>query len=191
MIDLKPLFSAARRPALTLTLLPFLILAGCRSAPDAPQQKAAQATPTPKPSPEAHVFVDEARLAKPYAIVGGSVQNVGQERLEKLSVEVELRRRGDSGVETREIKVEPGDLEPGQQGKFSLKVLSEEWSGSRVIGLKSGARAQEVAFRSLPGAKRPPEKVKNDVVIVNTPGKKKSGGGDDFINTPDTPYSVP
>jgi hypothetical protein len=190
MIYLKTLFSAALRPAHMLTLLPFLILAGCHSAPDAQQQKAAQATPTPKPSPEAHIFVDEARLAKPYAIVGGSVQNVGNERLEKLSVEIELRRRADSGVETRELKVEPGDLEPGQQGKFSLKVLSEEWSGSRVIGLKSGTSEQEVAFRSLPGAKRPPEKVKNDVVIVNTPGKKKPGG-DDFINTPDTPYSVP
>lgn len=187
----KTLVSVVCKPAPALTLLLFLTLSGCQSTPDARQQKAAQATPTPKPSPEANIFVDEARLAKPYAIVGGSVQNVGSEKLEKLSVEVELRRRADSGVETREIKVEPGDLEPGQQGKFSLKVLSEEWSGSRVIGLKSGARAQEVAFRSLPGAKRPPEKIKNDVVIVNTPGKKKSGGGDDFINTPDTPYSVP
>src|SRR5215207_883899 len=159
MIYHKTLFSAARRPAYTLTLLPFLILAGCQTAPDAPRQKAAQAAPTPKPSPEAHIFVDEARLAKPYAIVGGSVQNVGAGKLENLSVEIELKRRDDSGVETREIRVEPGDLEPGQQGKFSLKVLSEEWSGSRVIGLKSGAREQGVAFRSLPGAKRPPEKV--------------------------------
>ena len=191
MFYLKTHFSAALMLAVPLSLLPFLFLAGCQTAPDARQQKAAaQATPTPKPSPEAHVFLDEARLARPYAIVGGSVQNVGKEKLERLSVEVELRRRADSGVETREIKVEPGDLEPGQQGKFSLKVLSEEWSGSRVIGLKSGTRAQEVAFKSLPGAKRPPEKIKNDVVIVNTPAKKKSGG-DDFINTPDTPYSVP
>ena len=190
MIYLKTLVSSARMPALTLTLIPFLILSGCQKAPDASQQKAAQATPTPKPEPQAHVFFDEALLAKPYAILGGAVQNVGKERLEKLSVEIELRRRADSGVETREIKVEPADLEPGQQGKFSLKVLSEEWSGSRVVGLKSGARAEEVAFRALPGAKRPPEKVKDEVIVVKTPTKKKSGG-DDFINTPDTPYSVP
>lgn len=188
MIYLRTLVSAARRPALTLTLLPFLILLGCQNSPDASQQKAARATPTPKPEPQAHVFVDEARLAKPYAIIGGAVQNVGNEKLEKLSVEVELRRRADSGVETRELKVEPADLEPGQQGKFSLKVLSEEWSGSRVVGLKRGGA--EVAFRSLPGAKRPPEKIKDNVIIVKTPGKKRSGG-DDFINTPDTPYSVP
>lgn len=187
---LKTLASAARRPVFTLTLLPFLILSGCQKAPDASQQKAAKATPTPKPEPQAHVFVDEAMLAKPYAIIGGAVQNVGKERLEKLSIEIELKRRDDSGVETREIKVEPADLEPGQQGKFSLKVLSEEWSSSRVVGLKGGARSEEVAFKSLPGAKRPPEKMKDNVIIVKTPSKKKSSG-DEFINTPDNPYSVP
>ncbi|HEX8147280.1 MAG TPA: hypothetical protein VF591_08885 [Pyrinomonadaceae bacterium] len=190
MIYLRNLVSAGRKPALTLTLLPFLFLSACQKAPDASQQKAAQATPTQKPEPQAHVFVDEAMLARPYAIIGGAVQNVGNGKLEKLSVEIELRRRADSGVETREIKVEPADLEPGQQGKFSLKVLSEEWSGSRVVGLRSGARAEEVAFKSLPGAKRPPEKIKDNVIIVKTPAKKKSGG-DEFINTPDNPYSVP
>jgi hypothetical protein len=190
MIYRKNLFSAGRQTTLTLTLLPFLILSGCQKAPDAARQKAAQATPTPRPEPQAHVFADEPMLAKPYAIIGGAVQNVGGERLEKLSVQIELRRRADSGVETREVRVEPADLEPGQQGKFSLKVLSEEWSNSRVVGLKSGARAEEVVFRSLPGAKRPPEKIKDNVIIVKTPGKKKPGG-DDFINTPDTPYSVP
>lgn len=188
MIYLKTLVSAALKPALTLTLLPFLILSGCQKPFDASPQKAARATPIPKPEPQAHIFVDEAMLARPYAVIGGSVQNVGNEKLEKLSVEVELRRRADSGVETREVKVEPADLEPGQQGKFTLKVLSEEWSGSRVVGLRrSGA---EVAFRSLPGAKRPPEKIKDNVIIVKTPSKKKPGG-DDFINTPDNPYSVP
>ena len=189
MIYLKSLVSAVWKTVFTLTLIPFLILSGCQKAPDATQQKVALATPTPKPEPEAHIFVDEAMLAKPYAIIGGAVQNVGKEKLEKLSVEIELRRRADSGVERREIKVEPADLEPGQQGKFSLKVLSEEWSSSRVVGLKSGARAEEVAFQSLPGAKRPPEKLKDNVIIIKTPTKKKSG--DDFINTPDTPYSVP
>ena len=188
MIYLNTLVSAARKSALTLTLLPFLILSGCQKSPEASQQKVAQATPTPKPEPQAHIFVDEAMLAKPYAIIGGAVQNVGNEKLEKLSVEVELRRRADSGVETREVKVEPADLEPGQQGKFSLKVLSEEWSGSRVVGLRRGD-GEEIAFRPLPGAKRPPEKFKDNVIIVKTPRKKSSG--DDFINTPDTPYSVP
>src|SRR5215217_209975 len=107
MMYLNTLVSAARKPALTLTLLPFLILSGCQKSPEASQKAAAQATPTPKPEPKAHIFVDEAMLAKPYAIIGGAVQNVCDEKLEKLSVEVELRRRDSPGVETREIKVEP------------------------------------------------------------------------------------
>jgi hypothetical protein len=190
MIYLKSLFSHGRKTALTLTLIPFLILSGCQKAPDSTRQQAALATPTPTPEPQAHVIEDEAMLAKPYAIIGGAVQNVGNERLEKLSLRIELRRRADSSVEMREIKVEPEDLEPGQKGKYSLKLLSEEWSVWHVVGLKSGARAGEIAFKSLPGAKRPPEKFKDNVIIVKTPSKKKSGG-DDFINSPDNPYSVP
>lgn len=190
MFYLKTLVSAARWPTLTFALLPLLLCSGCQTADRAKQQKTAQAAPTPKPEPEAHIFIDEAMLAKPFAILGGAVENVGPEKLEELSIEIELRRRDDSGVETREIKVVPDQLEPGQKGKFSLKVLSEEWSGSRVVRLKSGTRTQEVAFKSLPGAKRPPEKFKDNVTIVNTPAKKRAGS-DDFINTPDTPYSVP
>jgi hypothetical protein len=186
---LKILFSAALKPALILSFLPLLSSTACRTGQE-PTPQAARTQPTPSPSPEANIFVDEAMLAKPFAIIGGAVQNVGGERLEKLSVEIELRRRSDSGVERREVSVEPGDLGPGQQGKFSLKVLSEEWSGSRVVRLRSGSRTQEIAFTSLPGAKRPPERVKENVVIVKTPSQKKSDGSE-FINTPDTPYKVP
>jgi hypothetical protein len=83
------------------------------------------------------------------------------------------------------------DLEPGKKGKFSLKVLSDEWSSTRVVGLRSGARPQEeVAFKAQPGAKRPPEKIKDNIIIVKTPAQKKSGDSE-FINTPDTPYKVP
>jgi len=180
---------------MAVSILTLLALNGCQqasvdrtsvddSAPNAAQNR-------PAPTPEANIFVDEAMLAKPYAIIGGAVENIGTQRLEKLSVEIELRRRSDGSVERREVSVQPQDLEPGKQGRFSLKVLSEEWSGSRVVRLRSSSRLQqEVAFKPQPGAKRPPEKVKGDVIIIKTPTQKKSNGSD-FINTPDTPYSVP
>jgi len=170
-------------------MLFLFVLSGCQSDRVASQQ-AARTQPTPPPAHEANILVDEPMLVKPYAIIGGTVQNAGNGKLEKLSVEIELKRRSDLTVEKREVSVVPGDLEPGQEGKFSLKVLSEEWSGSRVVKLKSGLRAQEIAFKSLPGAKRPPEKIKDNVIIVNTPSKKMSDGSE-FINTPDTPYKVP
>lgn len=181
----------------TLPLLAVLLYSGCQQKASGPANAggpaastAAQSPSATPAAPEANVYVDEARLAKPYAIIGGTVENVGAERLEKLSVEIELRRRADNGVERREVAVEPSVLEKGKQGRFRLKVLSDEWSGSRVVGLRSGARTQEVAFKSLPGAKRPPERIEAKTVVVNPPARKKSDGGD-FINTPDTPYKVP
>jgi hypothetical protein len=190
-------FGLSRQFLTTLPVLAALLFSGCQQKKAEPavarETKTATATQSPtatQPAPEANIYVDEARLAKPYAIIGGTVENVGAERLEQLSVEIELRRRGDGGVERREVSVEPGILEKGKQGRFRLKVLSEEWSGSRVVSLRSGARTQEVAYKALPGAKRPPEKVENKTVVVLPPARKKAGGGD-FINTPDTPYKVP
>lgn len=192
----KSLFSAAGATLLTASVLTLAGLSGCQTGSveqasgDASAPKTAQTRPATH-TPEANVFVDEPMRAKPYAVIGGVVENTGAQRLERLSVEIELRRRADGSIERREVPVEPGDLEPGKQGKFSLKVLSDEWSGSRVVKLKSGSREpQEIAFRAQPGAKRPPEKIKPNVVIVKTPAQKKSGNSD-FINTPDTPYSVP
>ena len=196
MFYLKNRFSAAGMALLAAFILTLSALSGCqktsveRPPGDASAQKTAQTRPA-APAPEANIFADEAMMAKPYAIIGGAVENIGAQRLEKLSVEIELRRRADGSVERREVSVVPADLEPGGQGKFSLKVLSEEWSGSRVVGLRSGTRQpQEVAFRTQPGAKRPPEKIKPNVVTVKTPAQKRSDGSD-FINTPDTPYKVP
>ena len=194
MVYQKCLLSSSNALLLKASLIALCALSGCqKSSPanaDGTSAKTAQTQTQPVPTPEANIFVDEAMLAKPYAIIGGAVENVGAQRLERLSVEIELRRRTDGSYERREVPVTPGDLEPGKQGKFSLKVLSEDWSGSRVVRLLSGARPQEVAFKPLPGAKRPPEKVKGNVVNVKTPTQKKSDGGD-FINTPDTPYKVP
>jgi hypothetical protein len=190
MFYLRKLFSAAGISTLAAALT-LSALSGCqRKSVEAPTREAAQTRPAPAPTPEANIFVDEPMLSKPYAVIGGAVENIGSQRLENLSVEIELKRRADGSLEKREVSVEPGDLEPGKQGKFSLKVLSNDWSGSRVVKLRSGSgQPQEVAFKPQPGAKRPPEKLKDNVIIVKTPSKKKSG--DDFINTPDTPYSVP
>jgi hypothetical protein len=179
-----------------LVLCTLLLSAACRGTPHPPGGAAAVNRTAPAqakaaPTPEANIFVDEPRLAKPYAVVGGTVKNVGPQRLEQLSVQVELRRRDDGTVERREVSVEPAALAPGEQGKFALKVKTEEFRGSSVVGLRSGARAGEVVFVSMPGAKRPPERLPERVVNVKTPKQKPRSAGDDFINTPDTPIKVP
>ncbi|MDQ3803531.1 MAG: hypothetical protein M3416_06835 [Acidobacteriota bacterium] len=132
-------------------------------------------------------------LRKPHAILGGTVQNVGGGRLENLTVELELRRRGDGGTELRAVPVEPAVLAPGEKGRYSLKVLSGEWSGSRLLRLRSGARAEDVAFKTSPGARRPPERIPDSRTITVTKDSRPRprSGGEEFINTPDTPVSVP
>jgi hypothetical protein len=193
------------RPKLAALALLFsanaLLFSGCQKSESArPSNQAADSTSTSTPepqsakaaaAPEAQIYVDEAMLRKPFAVIGGTVENVGGERLENLLVEIELRRRADGTLERREVSVKPGDLEPGEQGRYSIRVLSEEWSGSRVVSLRSGARAEEVVFKTLPGAKRPPERIpEKKITVVEGPRRKKSQG-EEFINTPDTPIPVP
>jgi hypothetical protein len=186
-----PFGSAPRSLPLTLSLLALLLFSGCqKNTPSAHVQPSGPAAKV-SATPEADIYVDEAMLAKPYAIIGGTVRNVGPEKLEKLSVEIELRRREGGEVERRVVSVEPADLAPGEQGKYTLKVLSDEWGGSRLVTLRSGAGLREVAFNSLPGAKRPPERPPVTKVIADAPRKKSGPNSGEFINTPDNPVKVP
>jgi hypothetical protein len=159
------------------------------------QKHVGQEAQTPQTEPaaknsapaEANIFEDEARLKGPQAIVGGTVQNITGERLEALTVELELKRRKGGETETRDVRLEPQDLAPGEEGRYSLSVLAREWSGVRVLRLRSGTRAADVAFKSEVGARRPLERTPaGKVVIVPRPKSK----GDDFINTPDNPEVI-
>src|SRR5829696_4761924 len=99
MFYLKNPFSAAGICFLAVSSLILFALSGCQRptnsppASDASEPKTAQNRPANLLTPEANVYVDEAMLAKPYAIIGGAVENIGTQKLEKLSVEIELRRR--------------------------------------------------------------------------------------------------
>jgi hypothetical protein len=185
-------FLRGRGAALVLCAA-LLALSGCQGG--GPSQAARQApTPAPAaPTPEVHILVDEAMLRKPHAILGGTVENVGGARLEDLSVELELKRRGDGGTELRTVRVEPAALAPGEKGRYSLKILSNDWSGSRLLRLRAAGREQDVAFRSSPGARRPPERIPDSrtINVTKEARPRPRGGGEEFINTPDTPVSVP
>lgn len=186
---------AASKLFIILSLLISLIFSGCRtpmpSAADQISPSDSGRISSVSAPLEADIFVDEAIMAKPYAIIGGTVRNKGPEKLEKLSVEIELRRREGGNIEKREAIVEPGDLASGEQGRYTFKVLSDEWGGWRVVGLRSGTGRQEVAFNSFPGAKRPPEKFPQAKAAVAPPRQKSHPNGNEFINTPDNPIKVP
>lgn len=185
------------RRAVIVFCAALLILSGCQSGrPNRPAAQTAAASPPPAPqapAPEVHILVDEALLRKPHAIIGGTVQNVGREKLEDLSVELELRPRAGGGAERRTVRVEPAALAPGEKGRYTLKVLSGEWSGSRLLRLRSGSRAEDVAFKTSPGARRPPERIPDSrtITVTKDARPRPRSGGEEFINTPDTPVPVP
>lgn len=147
-------------------------------------------TPTADaPTPRAQIFQDEVRLKSGTALVGGTVKNISNERLESLTVEIELKRRNSQAVESRTVKVEPGNLMLGESGKYLLQIPSGEWAGVKVAKLRTGADGAELAFKPEVGEKRPPEAppAGGKTIIVQRPRKKS----DEFLNTPDTAIKVP
>lgn len=146
-------------------------------------------TARPPAVPEAQLFEDEAMLRGANAIVGGAVRNISTEKLGGLSLEIELLRRDSAGTEQRTLEVSPGDLAPGETGRYSLSIPTREWIGVRVISLRSNVSGEEIAFKSAPGARRPPERVPQGRSRVVT-APRPAPGDNDFINTPDNPTTV-
>jgi hypothetical protein len=141
--------------------------------------------------PEAQIFEDEARLKGSHAVITGTIRNISDKKLEALSLEMELKRRGNGqDAERRKVNVEPANLAPGEEGRYTLSLLSSEWSGARVLNLNSERRTEAIAFKSAVGARRPPERLPQGspkVVVVPRPRPK----GEEFINTPDNPTRIP
>ncbi|MBD0370825.1 MAG: hypothetical protein ICV60_08330 [Pyrinomonadaceae bacterium] len=150
------------------------------------QQSAAPAKPVIQP--EVKIFEDQAMIKGTQVTVGGTVQNISTAALTDLSLELELTRRADGSKESRTIALAPKDLAPGEQAKYALTVLSRDYRQARVVRVKSGARANEIAFTSAPGNQRPagPPPSGNKTIIVNRP---RDANGD-FINTPDNPTPI-
>ncbi len=141
--------------------------------------------------PRAHVFEDEAMLRGPNAVIAGTVENISQENLQDLFVELELRRRASKATEISRVALEPDDLAPGEQGRYSITVPSNEWSGARLLKLSSSVTAEEIAYKSETGAKRPPQSPPPARTQIVRPQPRSKNKGEDFINTPETPVRVP
>lgn len=155
------------------------------------QQLLPQATPAVSVAPpEVQVYVDDAMIKGLQTVIGGTIHNISNQPLADLSVELELKRRSDGISELRSIAVEPGVLAPDQRGRYALNVLARDYSGARLLRVKSGRRSTDVGFKAASGAKRPPEPPAQpqQKIIIKTPTPRPKG--DDFINTPDTPTKI-
>jgi hypothetical protein len=140
----------------------------------------------PKGPPLAHVVIDEPTLEKGLTTIGGVVKNISNQDLSNLSVVIELRRRKDSGVEESLLRVTPAQLQPEQEGSYSLKISAQEYASIRLAGLKADPQSSLVAYSSSQGKKRTPERLEPKTIVV-----KRGGKPGEFINSPDNPVRVP
>ena len=153
------------------------------------QRVIAENTPPPvaeKSPPLVHVVIDEPTLEKGTTTIGGVVKNISKQDLNNLSVVIELRRRKDRGVEENVLRVTPAQLQPEQEGSYSLKVSALEYASIRLAGLKADPQSSLVAYSSSQGKKRTPERLEPKTIVV-----KRSGKPGEFINSPDNPVRVP
>ena len=140
---------------------------------------------TAKP-PKALIIVDEALLQGGKTTIGGIVRNTTTEKLEGLSVELELKRRKDGRLETKLVSLEPGMLESQQEGRYSLELRAQDYSYAHLVALKAGPNSSPVPYTTAQGQKRPLERLEPKVIVAKPAGK---GGG--FLNSPDNPARVP
>jgi len=145
------------------------------------------ATVPPPPAPKALVIVDEALLKGGTSLLGGTVRNTSNERLEGLSVELELKRRKDGVLESQVVALDPRNLEPQQEGRYSLPLRAQDYSSARLVGLKMGSALAAVPYTTAQGQKRPLERLEPKTIIVGKPNGKPG----EFLNSPDNPARVP
>ena len=140
----------------------------------------------PKGPALAHVLLDEPSIVKGQTTIGGVVKNISKQDLSGVSVVIELRRRKDGGLEESVLPVTPSQLQPEQEGSYSVTLPAQNFASIRLAGVKADPQATLIAYSSSQGKKRTPERLEPKTIVV-----KRSGKPGEFINTPDTPGRIP
>jgi hypothetical protein len=142
---------------------------------------------TVKGPAKAKIIVDEPFLKGSDTIIGGTVTNLSGQRLSGLSVHLELRRRKDGKLAESQVSIEPSNLDPNQEGAYSVKLPAQEYASVRLIGLTGDPNTSQLAYVSAQGKQRPPERLEPKTIVITKPTSKR----DQFLNSPDSPARVP
>lgn len=143
----------------------------------------------PRPEPKAIILVDDATIGGGKSTLAGTVKNTSNETLSNLQIELELKSRKGAGAEKRLVPVEPAELQPNQEGRYSIQLAVQDYASARLIGLKSGGDLAAVPYTTGQGQKRQPERLESKTITVD---KRPPGGKrDEFLNSPDNPARVP
>jgi len=153
------------------------------------QVAAAAEAEVKRKAPRVEVFVDDALVNGKTTTLGGTVHNISNEPLGNIAVELQLRRRVGSGLDTRVIVPEMTDLAPDARARYSVQVATDDYISATFFRVVGGTDRAAVPFKALPGNPRPPmEPPGSKTIIVD---KRSPGKGDEFINTPNNPGRVP
>jgi hypothetical protein len=140
------------------------------------------------PKPKVEVLVDEPAINGKTSTLGGTIHNISNEQLGNLAVELQLRRRAGSGIETRAISADPGEVGPDGRTRYSVEVPVQDYISVTFLRVVGGDPRTAIPFKAAPGEPRPAmEPPATKQVIVNRPASK----GEEFINTPNNPGRVP
>src|SRR2546423_2947771 len=141
-----------------------------------------------KAAPKVEVLVDEATTEGKKSILSGTVHNISNETLRNIAVELQLRRRNGSAVETRVVTPEAIELAPDARARYSLQVPVQDYSSATFSRVLAGDAHLAIAFKALPVAERPPLPAPaSKTIVVSRPAPR----GDEFLNSEKNPVRVP
>ena len=149
---------------------------------------AAAAEKIEKEKAKVEVLVDEATVDGKKSVLGGTIHNISNETLRNVAVELQLRRRTGSTVETRVVMPQVTELAADAKTRYSLEVPNQDYSSATFSRVLAGDAHLAIAFKALPGAERPPLPAPaSKTIIVSRPAPR----GDEFLNTEKNPGRVP
>jgi hypothetical protein len=153
------------------------------------QVAAATQVEVQKKAAKVRVAVDEPIVNGNRTVLGGTIENISNEALQNIAVELQLRRRVGSGVETKTVTPELADLAPGAQTRYSVEVATQDYIASTFARVVGGSDRASIPFKAQPGNAAPAmESPGSKTIVVDKPRSNKK---DEFINTPNNPGRVP
>src|SRR5262249_51163728 len=94
------------------------------------QVAAAAQEATKKAGPKVEVAVDDAMIDGKKSVLGGELHNISGETLHNIAVELQLRKRSGSSVETRIVVAESSELPPDGRTRYRLEVAVQDYSSA-------------------------------------------------------------
>jgi len=149
---------------------------------------AAAAEKIEKEKAKVEVLVDEATIDGKKSVLGGTIHNISNETLRNVAVELQLRRRAGSTIETRVVMPQVTELAADAKTRYSVEVSNQDYSSATFSRVLAGDAHLAIAFKALPGAERPPLPAPaSKTIVVSRPAPR----GDEFLNTEKNPGRVP